>query len=114
MGGKFSLTRIGMEETWLMKKIYLPNIGHSEEDEEDMIRIVVISDTHGAHKRINVPPGSYLLNILIRRFYSSLHYTQGDILIHAGDFTKRGLVSEIVAFNEWLATLPHKVNISFP
>ena len=52
------MTRNGMEETWLMKKIYLPNIGHSEEDEEDMIRIVVISDTHGAHKRINVPPGS--------------------------------------------------------
>ena len=37
----------------------------------------------------------------------------GDILIHAGDFTNYGLVSEIVAFNDWLATLPHKVNIEY-
>ena len=55
-----------MEEIWLMKKIDLPNIGHSEDDEEDMIRIVVISDTHGAHKRLKVPPGSYQLNIFIK------------------------------------------------
>ena len=37
----------------------------------------------------------------------------GDILIHAGDFTNYGLVSEIVAFNDWLAKLPHKVNIEY-
>ena len=36
----------------------------------------------------------------------------GDILIHAGDFSNYGLVSEIVAFNDWLATLPHKVNMN--
>lgn len=32
----------------------------------------------------------------------------GDILIHAGDFSACGKLSEIQEFNEWLATLPHK------
>ena len=33
----------------------------------------------------------------------------GDILVHAGDFTRYGMVAEVVAFNQWLARLPHKV-----
>ena len=64
-----------MEKIWLMKKIDLPNIGHSEDDEEDMIRIVVISDTHGAHKRLKVPPGSYQLNIFNQMILHLLLYT---------------------------------------
>ena len=35
----------------------------------------------------------------------------GDILIHAGDFSISGLVSEVKEFNDWLGTLPHKHKI---
>ena len=28
-------------------------------------------------------------------------------MVHAGDFTKFGLVSEVIEFNDWLGTLPH-------
>jgi len=52
------------------------------------MRIVCISDTHSAHAQFEIP--------------------SGDILLHAGDFSKRGKESEIIAFNEWLGTLPHK------
>lgn len=32
----------------------------------------------------------------------------GDIFIHAGDFTKCGQKEEVIEFNNWLAKLPHK------
>jgi hypothetical protein len=32
----------------------------------------------------------------------------GDVLLHAGDFTDLGSIPEIIAFNDWLGTLPHK------
>ena len=32
----------------------------------------------------------------------------GDVLIHAGDMTQNGEVSEVRDFNRWLGTLPHK------
>lgn len=50
------------------------------------MRIVCVSDTHSLHKYIEVP--------------------EGDILIHAGDFTKNGKIEAIVDFNDWLGTLP--------
>jgi Icc-related predicted phosphoesterase len=56
-----------------------------------MPRIVCISDTHGAHAQFPIPTG--------------------DILLHAGDFSKRGREHEIVDFNDWLGTLPHKHKI---
>jgi Icc-related predicted phosphoesterase len=37
-----------------------------------------------------------------------LEVPDGDILVHAGDFTHRGRVPEIQAFNAWLSRLPHK------
>jgi Icc-related predicted phosphoesterase len=51
------------------------------------IRIVAISDTHGRHDRIRVP--------------------NGDVLIHAGDFTMEGTLEEVFAFDRFLAALPH-------
>jgi predicted phosphodiesterase len=51
------------------------------------VRIVCISDTHGRHDDLVVP--------------------DGDVLIHAGDFTGRGEKAEVVAFSNWLAGLPH-------
>ncbi len=51
------------------------------------MRIVCLSDTHNRHERVRVP--------------------DGDLLIHAGDFTVMGRPEEIVPFDRWLATLPH-------
>lgn len=55
------------------------------------LRVVCISDTHSFHKNLDVP--------------------NGDILIHAGDFTLYGKEEHAHDFNEWLGTLPHKTKI---
>lgn len=52
------------------------------------MKIVLISDTHEKHNKFNIP--------------------DGDILIHAGDFTMLGEVPHILDFNEWLGYLPHR------
>ena len=52
------------------------------------MKIVLISDTHCMHDRLEVP--------------------DGDVLVHAGDFTWRGRPQEIDEFNRWLEKLPHK------
>lgn len=51
------------------------------------MKLVCISDTHGQHTKLTIPPG--------------------DVLIHAGDFTKSGKPEEICEFDDWLSTLPH-------
>jgi len=55
------------------------------------MKIVCISDTHNFHDRLEVP--------------------EGDMLIHAGDFTLAGSLSEVIDFNDWLGTLSHKHKI---
>jgi Icc-related predicted phosphoesterase len=56
------------------------------------IRIVCISDTHGQHAKLNVP--------------------DGDVLIHAGDFSAFGDTPiEVIDFNQWLGTLPHRYKV---
>ncbi len=55
------------------------------------MRIVCLSDTHGLHEQVEVP--------------------EGDILLHAGDLSKRGKAHEISAFNEWLGTLRHPYKV---
>lgn len=52
------------------------------------MRVVCISDTHCRHEDLLVP--------------------DGDLLVHAGDMSRRGTFREIVAFNHWLGTLPHR------
>jgi Icc-related predicted phosphoesterase len=52
------------------------------------VSVVIISDTHGQHDSLEIP--------------------EADILIHAGDFTRFGREENVVGFNEWLGTLPHK------
>lgn len=54
----------------------------------NMLKIVAISDTHNKHKYLDLP--------------------EGDILIHAGDFTSMGSEAEVAAFGEWLQDLPYK------
>lgn len=51
------------------------------------MRIVLLSDTHERHREIEVP--------------------DGDLLIHAGDFTNRGEFEAIEDFDAWLGELPH-------
>ncbi len=55
------------------------------------MRIVCISDTHGQHKRVKLP--------------------EGDVLIHAGDFTMGGGTAEVGGFLNWLKQQPHKHKI---
>jgi Icc-related predicted phosphoesterase len=56
------------------------------------VRIVCISDTHGQHAKLSVP--------------------DGDILIHAGDFSAFGDTPiEVIDFNRWLGTLPHRYKV---
>jgi Icc-related predicted phosphoesterase len=51
-------------------------------------RIVIISDTHNQHRSIKIP--------------------DGDLLIHAGDITRRGDLADVYDFNALLGTLPHR------
>lgn len=52
------------------------------------LRLVLLSDTHDRHADIDVP--------------------DGDVLIHAGDFTSRGRPEEVASFGAFLAELPHR------
>ncbi len=53
------------------------------------MRIVLVSDTHGLHRQLELPGG--------------------DLLIHAGDFTFYSKPPSIVSdFNAWLGSLPHR------
>jgi Icc-related predicted phosphoesterase len=60
------------------------------------LRLVLLSDTHQLHRgEVEVP--------------------DGDILIHAGDFTMFSKsMNAIVDFNQWLGELPHRFKVSVP
>ena len=61
----------------------------------DGLRLVLLADTHGFHRNVRVP--------------------DGDLLIHAGDFTNFSKSkTEIVDFNAWLGELPHRNRIVSP
>ena len=53
-----------------------------------MVKIVAISDTHIKHRDLEIP--------------------EGDILIHAGDFSRKGKFEDLIEFNSWLGELPHQ------
>ncbi len=61
-----------------------------------MTKIVAISDTHGQ-------------NLLTK-----WDIPDGDILVHAGDGTTRGLEDQIKEFNSYLSRLPHRFKIFVP
>lgn len=52
------------------------------------MRIVCISDTHSRHGDVVVP--------------------DGDLLLHAGDMSRRGQEVDIRSFDAWLGSLPHR------
>lgn len=55
----------------------------------DKVRFVCMSDTHSKTDKLHHP------------------VPEGDVFLHAGDFTRRGTLDEATKFNEWLGTLPH-------
>jgi Icc-related predicted phosphoesterase len=64
-------------------------------DQKKRVRLVMLSDTHGCHREVDVPGG--------------------DILIHAGDFTLFSKsLKAIEDFNDWLEELPHKYRLVVP
>ena len=63
--------------------------------EDGRMRMVCISDTHSCVENVEPP----------------YKVPDGDILIHAGDFTELGEVEKVKEFNRWLGTLPHKHKI---
>jgi len=66
-----------------------------EKSRGDDLRLVLLSDTHGLHRSVRMP--------------------DGDLLIHAGDFTNFSKSEkEIVDFNTWLGELPHRHKIVVP
>jgi len=66
----------------------------SSQRPRDHLRCVCISDTHGAHRDVVLP--------------------EGDVLLHAGDFTETGELEQIRSFCEWIAAQPfkHKVVVA--
>ncbi|XP_006819300.1 metallophosphoesterase domain-containing protein 1-like [Saccoglossus kowalevskii] len=66
----------------------------SELRKEGYTRFVCVSDTHSKTDHRMMPP-----------------IPDGDILLHAGDFTMHSGVSEIDLFSKWLEGLPHKYKI---
>lgn len=71
-----------LEELKFIKR----NLSRNNETSRKKLKIVCISDTHTKHRQI-----PYISN--------------GDILIHAGDFTYSGEKEKIIEFNEWLGEL---------
>jgi predicted phosphohydrolase len=57
-------------------------------------RLVLLSDTHDRHGQFDVP--------------------EGDILLHAGDFTFQGRGPELVRFNAWLDELDFDQKVIIP
>lgn len=55
------------------------------------MRIVCMSDSHGRHGSVEVP--------------------EGDVFLHAGDFTMQGREKEVRAFADFLRALPHRHKI---
>ncbi|XP_071057439.1 metallophosphoesterase domain-containing protein 1 [Onthophagus taurus] len=60
---------------------------------DNQIRFVCMSDTH-----------SLVHNI-------KYDIPDGDVFIHAGDFSRCGHIDEVKEFNKWIGTLPHKHKI---
>lgn len=54
------------------------------------MKIVCISDTHSLHLKMTHP------------------IPDGDMIVHAGDFTNVGRFTEILHFRDWYGKLPHK------
>ena len=59
------------------------------------LKLTCLSDTHGMHSRVLVPPGT-------------------DVVVHAGDLTRTGNFLEFIDFLDWFAALPQKHKVCTP
>ena len=79
------------DETWDNCKQQTP----SQEDPEftPCVRVVAVSDTHGHHRRLDMPPG--------------------DIFLFAGDWTNGTYTTyhQVEDFNRWLGELPYSQKV---
>lgn len=57
------------------------------------MKIVIVSDTHG---------------------FEGIEVPDGDLLIHAGDFSGRGTEKDLIRFNAWMGRLPHSNKLVIP
>lgn len=55
------------------------------------MKLIFISDTHGKHEQLSLPPG--------------------DVLIHTGDVSGRGTVREIQSFLDWFSEQDYKYKV---
>ena len=78
----------------MARKTYRAPAGQAPPKPLRPVRIVCISDTHELHRELSLP--------------------DGDLLIHAGDFTFFNHASKIHDFNDWLGELPHRHKVVIP
>lgn len=69
-------------------------MSEGETEYRETVVIVAISDTHGYHERLHLPPG--------------------DILVHAGDATMQGTRSQMFEFLNWFGKQPYPYKIYVP
>ncbi|KAK3727439.1 hypothetical protein RRG08_058856 [Elysia crispata] len=79
-------------------RVLKPKALSDPETKKNTLRFVCMSDTHG-----RVEEGDFTTRV-----------PDGDVLLHAGDFTMYSDVDEYVAFNKFLEKLPHKVKLAIP
>src|SRR5581483_12507947 len=77
-----------------MKIVKVYKKWYPESKDPNYIRFVCLSDTHNKLDKISVP--------------------DGDVLIHAGDYTNKNTITEVVNFAEIMEKLPHKYKIIIP
>jgi Icc-related predicted phosphoesterase/GNAT superfamily N-acetyltransferase len=70
------------------------NVGKAK-CQQNYIRFVSISDTHGKHRALSE-------NDML---------PEGDVIIHAGDFTNTGSIKQTEDFCAWFSSLPYKYKI---
>lgn len=87
---RYGNVTIGLGPQAKQPDLTLPHLKPSER-----VRFVCISDTHSNHRRLGTLP-------------------EGDVLLHAGDFTNKGTIAEVRLFAEWLDKQPfqHKIVIA--
>ncbi len=61
---------------------------------DKLIRIVAVSDTHGYHRKLEIP--------------------DGDVFIHSGDITMEGEFDVVADFADWVRELPHACKVIVP
>eukprot|EP01084_Bolivina_argentea_P308824 534098_1 len=62
---------------------------------QSSVRLICISDTHNSHSELT-------------QELNDIYESESDILIHCGDMTDSGSISELKAVDEWFGKLPYK------